>query len=1234
MIQDAVRLQRVSELFEAARLCPAEDRARFLGESCEDAALRNEVAALLRHHDDAAAPLEAPLLREGELQAGKILDEGISASKHPDIEVLARSMPRREALLPHAARQPRIPESIGDYRILRVLGEGGMGVVYLAEQTNPRRHVALKVIRTGIPSHRALRRFEFEASILGMLNHPGIAQIYEAGTHNDGRGLPQPYFAMEYVQGEPLVRFARERILGTRAKLELMAMVCDAVQHAHLRGVIHRDLKPGNILVAKPEGERERDGEAERRRDEVLRDDAKSTSSLRLSVSSSLPVIKILDFGVARATESDLHVTTMHTDVGQLVGTLQYMSPEQVSGDIAQLDTRSDVYALGVILYELLAGRLPYALEGKSIPEAARMIEETEPTPLSSVNRVFRGDLQTITARALEKEKQRRYASAADLAEDIRRYLRDEPIEAKRDSVTYLLRKRLRRYRLVVGSAVMLALCLSAFATYATLQAQEEHRLAQGERAAREESQRAEREAMAAGRLAAAQRDAAQHARDAEAERSREAQAVTAFLVGTLDLANPDVTQTPDMTKEMMLQRAADEVATAFPGQPQAEATVRAVIGKAYAALGEMEAAEHHLARALTLRRALPAGLGPPDAAALYDVLWPYSQVLDDLFDPSRLLRRNEMIDTAIELVSAPEGGLPEIRAPLEAMFESLLRTRDAKIATENYRLTLALLEKLPADAAAWTPAADLLHAAGELMHSRGRNLPELGREALEVSLQKHRARLGETNTRVVGVLSDLIDLSLSRNDGAAAEAYARQSLVALKPLLPEDHWYVAHMRGRLGASLRVQRRYAEAEMAMLEALPRVIDDRGPGSPQASMLLHEIVRMYIEWNRPEDAAKYRPQLARAFAGTIGGSSVFGSQNIFEAEHAELVAALEALQKKVSAGEKDVTPEYETVLQVWRRTLPDADPRSAIVADTLTLLCDRMSNSGGSIALAARMAAEAVRIDGIIDIRHPRRKALSCWQLARRAELERRYTDGEVWARRAIEILESGPAERFGFIANAESVLGACLAGQGRLEEAEPLLVRGYQVQRRDLTVGNHNTIAAAQRLITFYETTGREDDADVWRLEYLREALRADPPDAASLNSAAWRIVRRTGQSDEARALALQAAQRAVENGRQRKMSNLPSFVNTLGAAQYRNGRYEQALATLREADSLRAANDKHWWDAVFLAMTLHALGQTDEAARELARARQLHDAKPQPQENERAYTALLAEAQGRIAQP
>jgi WD40 repeat protein/predicted Ser/Thr protein kinase len=374
------------------------------------------------------------------------------------LEAEAGGPPALAAPMPDAVSVP--PAHIGRYRILRTLGTGGMGVVYEAEQENPRRTVALKVVRPGVASPDLVHRFTREAHLLGRLQHPGIAQVYEAGLDADG----QAFFAMELIHGLPLVEYARRHSLNTAARLGLVAQVCEAVQHAHDRGIIHRDLKPDNILV-----------------DETGQP-------------------KVLDFGVARVTDADLQTATGRTEVGQLIGTLAYMSPEQIEADPAALDGRSDVYALGVILFELLVERLPYAVAHLPLAEAARVVHEGEPLRLGSVNSLFRGDVEIIAAKALAKEKARRYATAAELAADIRRYLNHDPILARPPSALYHLRKFARRHKALVGgaAAVLVALLggLVATTTFALREAEQR-------RHADEQRQKAVREASHA-RVAAA----------------------------------------------------------------------------------------------------------------------------------------------------------------------------------------------------------------------------------------------------------------------------------------------------------------------------------------------------------------------------------------------------------------------------------------------------------------------------------------------------------------------------------------------------------------------------------------------------------------------------------------------------------------------------------------------------------------------------------------------------------
>lgn len=344
---------------------------------------------------------------------------------------------------------------IGQYQVTRLIASGGMGTVYEAQQDHPRRAIALKVMHHGSVSRSMLRRFEAEADILGRLQHPAIAPIHEAGVFETDDG-PQPFFAMELIDGCSITEYAQRHNLGTRDRLALVLKVCEGVEHAHQRGVIHRDLKPANILVQDQKSQVRDQRPDDRRPQPLIRDLGSLTS-----------VVKILDFGIARVTGADAATTTLRTGVGVLMGTLAYMSPEQVAGDPAKIDQQSDVFALGVIAYELLAGRMPHDLSRRSIPEALRIMRDEEPTPLSAVNRFFRGDLDTIVAKALEKDKSRRYRSVGEFAADIERFVRNEPVLARRPSSLYQLGKFARRNRILVGgiAAVFVALGSGVIAT-------------------------------------------------------------------------------------------------------------------------------------------------------------------------------------------------------------------------------------------------------------------------------------------------------------------------------------------------------------------------------------------------------------------------------------------------------------------------------------------------------------------------------------------------------------------------------------------------------------------------------------------------------------------------------------------------------------------------------------------------------------------------------------------------
>jgi len=389
---DASTHQEIKRLFFAAREKNAAERGPFLDRHCAGE-LRAEVEGLLRQTETLGEFLETPAT---------------------------------DGLAPEPLEPATHPERVGAYRILKPLGFGGMGVVYLAEQDSPKREVALKLLRFDAASPRQLERFEQEAQLLGRLSHPGIARVYEAGWAETETGR-RPFFAMEFVAGRSLHEYVLEHDLDLRSKVALVSQVAEAAHYAHERGVVHRDLKPSNVLV-----------------------DERGQP-------------KVLDFGVARP----LGTGSSATQTGQLVGTLSYMSPEQAAGE-GQISARSDVYSLGVILYELLTGRLPLAIDGLALHEAVRRVREEDPIAAGSVKRELKGDLETILATALAKEPARRYATAAEFAEDLRLYLDNRPIRARKPTSLYVAWKLVRRHRLLAATvlALFVALSVAQYASY------------------------------------------------------------------------------------------------------------------------------------------------------------------------------------------------------------------------------------------------------------------------------------------------------------------------------------------------------------------------------------------------------------------------------------------------------------------------------------------------------------------------------------------------------------------------------------------------------------------------------------------------------------------------------------------------------------------------------------------------------------------------------------------------
>jgi tetratricopeptide (TPR) repeat protein len=450
---------------------------------------------------------------------------------------------------------------LGDFRIVRKLGEGGMGIVFEAEQQHPKRPVALKVIRGGaFVDENQIKMFQREAQTLARLKHPAIAAIYEMGRTHQG----QHFFAMELVRGETLGAWLKQGSPDLKLKLGLFRKICDAVAYAHQRGVIHRDLKPSNILVMK------------------------ESSSASTASGLGIPDVKILDFGLARITDADMAASTFITDMGTVRGTLPYMSPEQIRGNPDEIDLRTDVYSLGVLLYEMLTGKLPHDLGKSGFAEAARIICDEPPAPLTKTwggTKRLDADVATIANKALEKEPARRYQSAAALAEDVGRYLADLPIQARPPSAVYQFRKLVARHTVGFGFIGALFVMAIALAVTMTLEAR---RIAI-------ERDRANREAAAAS-------------------------SVVDFLVGLFQVVTPSKTRGATLTVRDILDKGAADLGSRMAEQPAIQGRLFGVMGDVYLNLGMYPESEALLRKAVDAQTKAFGADSVENAEALRDL--------------------------------------------------------------------------------------------------------------------------------------------------------------------------------------------------------------------------------------------------------------------------------------------------------------------------------------------------------------------------------------------------------------------------------------------------------------------------------------------------------------------------------------------------------------------------------------------------------------------------------------
>lgn len=787
-------MERIRELFVLVMELPAEQRARVLRERCAgDTGVLEEVEALLRYHEPGSDFLESPALAGVELGA-----EG-------------------ETIAAVGAFEPG--QVVGGFTIERLIGAGGMGIVYAAKQHEPERRVALKVMRPGLASQAALRRFSREGAALARLTHAGIAAVYAAGVGRSPSGVVHPYLALELVEGRALDEHVRGAGGRPAERVELFLQIADAVSHAHQRGVVHRDLKPANILV------------------------------------TANGAARVLDFGIARLLGDDEGLRD--TRAGQLAGTLAYMSPEQLDAGRGGVDVRSDVYSLGVILYEMLSGVLPIDLSGEPLDRAMALVRERRPALLGDLDRRLRGDVEVIVAKALEKEPARRYDSAAALAEDLRRWLRHEPIAARPAGRVYRAGKFVRRHRVLVVAAAAIVLSMGAGLGTTIWQARS-----------------AERARLAAERRAAVTAQTNEFLRDLflAAERAR--------LRGD------------DATLHGAVTDAAQRLEREGPKSALVEAEIRGTIGHVYSMLGDHARARDHHEKALEI---LDRELGPAAAESLVGAaaLALARSLLGEAEEAERLVRAR------LDAAHQGEAG----RGPRARLLTVLARVTDdaaqARAAAEEaadlcaavfgpeHEHTLAALSNLARAMGRTGDWSDAERVARECLAVRTRNLtpdhPDRVYTAEQLAAAVRRqGRVEESAAlmeevvvmggRVVPVdHPEQVENRLSAASVLHREGHYARAESMVRAALPLT--YVAdrptpntvRCLGFLSQILVRQERYEEAEAiaGRTVATAEIVHPTAPGGePPIGQVLSwtAYYNLYARWQKPEQLEEWRQKL--------------------------------------------------------------------------------------------------------------------------------------------------------------------------------------------------------------------------------------------------------------------------------------------------------------------------------------------------------------------------------------
>jgi eukaryotic-like serine/threonine-protein kinase len=900
------RWQQVKDLLAQALQIPPEERGAFLNGVCNsDQELHAEIVSLLS---------EQELVRSQFLQSPPRLKD---AGNNGD-----------ESCEPDGALRAGLI-FVERFQLIRKLGEGGMGQVWLAEQTSPvRRQVALKLIKAGMYDESVVKRFQAERQSLAIMDHPAIAKVFDAGTTPQG----QPFFVMEYVPGLPITEYCDEKKLKIADRLELFIQACEGVQHAHQKAIIHRDLKPANILVVEVDGK---------------------------------PVPRVIDFGLAKATTPQVSGETMFTQIGHFVGTPGYMSPEQADPSVKDIDTRTDVYSLGAVLYVLLVGSQPFATkagEKLALHELLRKLREEEPpTPSTRVSSdretssataeargtepkqlvsLLRGDLDWITMKALERDRSRRYGAASELAADIRRCLNHEAIIARPASATYRLRKYVRRHRVAVVVSAGLVMSMAAFSILEAVQLRH---------ITRERTRANQQAAVTEAVNDFLQKD-------------------LLFQAGAFFQSGPSRKSDPDLKVRTVLDRAAARIEGKFTKQPDVEASIRYTIGWTYLDLGLYPEARKHLERAVELHRRV---LGADDARTLKSMTslgwvavrqgkYAEAEALDSqALEAQRRALGPEHRDTLSSMndlaaIYAAEGKY----AQAEALHTQTLEIQKRVLGPEDRGTLLSMLNL----AAVYSEEGKYAQA-----------------EALDAqTLEIQKRVLGPEHPETLLSASNLAEYYSDQGKFAQAEALHTHILEIRKRVLGPEHQDTLRSMSYLGVVYDHEGKYAQAESLHTQTLEMRKRVLGPEHRDTLWSMHDLAVVY------GDEGKY------AQAEQLNARTLEIRRRVLGAEHPDTASSMHMLAYDYSIEGKYPQAERLCIqtLEIQRRVLGPEHPETLTSMTDLATIYDKE----GKYPQAEQLAVQTLEIQKrVLGPEHPS-TAVSLYNLgcaaARRGDKDR------------------------------------------------------------------------------------------------------------------------------------------------------------------------------------------------------------------------------------------------------